>query len=147
MAQAIFFSPHFQYTRRWMFAERHRIGTRAERKNMDPTCNYAIISTLLSRMKSARCMILSLFGSANTYTSHFIMSGRFQKFPTHVSNIPSNRAPSRTRVIGIFTLLGNHFSQNTWHCLPWPLKSLQVLFIYLSINLYILTRQFWKKSE
>ena len=147
MAQAVFFSPHFQCSRRWVFAESHRIGTIIERKNMDPTLNCAIISTLLSTMKSARCRRLSFFGSANTYTSHFIISGRFQKSPTHASKIPSNRAPPRTRVIGIFTLPGNHFSQNTWHCSPWPLKSLHVSFISLSINLYVLIRQCWKKSE
>ena len=111
MVQAMFFSPHFQCYRRWVLAEIHLIRTRIERKNMDPTHNCAIIWTILSMMKSARCMILLFFGSANTYTIHFIISGRFQKFPTHASNIPSNRAPPRTRVIGIFTLPGNRFLQ------------------------------------
>ena len=80
MAQAIFFSPYFQCSRIWVLAEIHLIGTITERKNMDPTRNCAIIWTLLRMMKSARCMILSLFVSANTYTIHFIISGRFQNF-------------------------------------------------------------------
>ena len=147
MVQAILFSPHFRCSRRWVFSESHLIGTIKERKNMDPTCNCEIIWTLLSMMKSARRMILSFFGSANTYTSHFMIYGRFQTFPTHASKIPSNQEPPRTRVIGIFTLPGNHFSQNTWHCSPLPLKSFQVSFISLPINLYVLTRQCWKNSE